>query len=107
MGLGRAKRFGPFFVIVDIIITSDQVTQIVMGEEGAQGQSCYGDQEQGWGVRRLQDDQDEQISGFWMEGISQVVLRDPALFGIQRQMIKTTDRHLSRFRLSANDDTSY
>ena len=92
-------------MIVDIIITSDQVTQIVTGEEGAQGQSCYGDQEQG--VRRLQDDQDEQISGFWMEGISQVVLRDPALFGIQRQMIKTTDRHLSRFRLSANDDTSY
>ena len=33
----RAKRFGLFFVIVDIIITSDQVTQIVMGEEGAQG----------------------------------------------------------------------
>ena len=41
----RAKRFGLFFVIVDIIITSDQVTQIVMGKEGAQGQSCYGVQE--------------------------------------------------------------
>ena len=94
----------------DIIIASDQVTQIASQGEGIQGHACYGQQEQLWGVRRLlgdHDDQDDQISGFWTAGISPLTLRVSALFGIRRQMIKTADSHLSRFRLSANDDTSY
>ena len=64
------------------------------------------------GLRRLlrdqdQDGQDEQRSGSRMAGVSPLVLRVPALFGIRRHMIKTTDRDPSRFRLSANDDTRY
>ena len=95
----------------DIIIASDQShADSQSGGGGVQGQACYGQQEQPWGVRRLlgdHDDQDDQISGFWTAGISPLTLRVSALFGIRRQMIKTADSHLSRFRLSANDDTSY
>ena len=105
-----AKRFGLFFVTADIIIASDQ--------SHADSQSGGGDTRSGllWSTGTTMGSQTPSGGSWWSGwsdirfldgGISPLTLRVPALFGIRRQMIKTADSHLSRFRLSANDDTSY